>query len=197
MEGVRARVAAGDPLSGLARFIQSGRRAVVVTVNFDGGLEEELGSAIAPYVTEPDFESFDEDLAAYVNTGGAVPYVKLHGDIGSPKTIVANIDDTEAGLSHARLAALRAIREVADPVRPWVYVGYSMRDLDVLPVLTAPDHRAGLVEWWVGPFVDPAAREFIEASRIARWRSEQRDYTVEDRFITLTSEEFFANLLGD
>lgn len=197
VEGIASRVSAGGALSGLARYVQSGCRAVIVTVNFDQGLEEELKSAVSPYISEADFESFEDDLASYLSNGGPVPYVKLHGDIGSPKTIVANVDDTEAGLSHARLAALRSIREVVDPVRPWVYVGYSMRDLDVQPVLTTPDHRSGLVEWWVGPFVDPGVREFIEAARIPRWRMEQRNYTVEDRFITLTSEEFFAQLLGE
>lgn len=197
VDAIEARRASGDHRSGLARYIESGRRALIVTVNFDQCLEAELSSAVQPYIHEGDFGSFETDLATYLTNGGPTPYVKLHGDIGTPTTIVANVDDTQAGLSHARLGALRAIREVADPVRPWVYVGYSMRDLDVLPFLSAPDHRSGLVEWWVGPFVDPAVRDFVQTARMGRWRMDQRNYTVEDRFITLTSEEFFTRLMGE
>jgi hypothetical protein len=176
-------------------LVNTGRPLIIVTVNFDHVLETELGNdRIRPFVTETDYAEFSDHLHSYLEGDAAIPYVKLHGDIASPETIVANIDETEGGLSKARLNALRALRDRQGPVRPWIYIGYSMRDLDVTEVLAAPDVGSGLIEWWVGPFIDPSVRLFIDNHRLAKWRAEQRSYTVEERYVTLTSNEYIGHL---
>lgn len=181
--------------SSLARLVESERRLVLVTVNFDQMLEHQVGEALRPFVGESDFAEFDSHLAAYAaGDDDRVPYVKLHGDVGDVSTIVANIDEAQAGLTESRLAALRTLRDWQAPIRPWLYVGYSMRDRDIEPVLGAPDPASGLTEWWVGPFVDPSVRAFIERYRLAKWRLTDPEVTVEHRVITLTAEEFFTQL---
>lgn len=196
IENIRARSKAGARPSPLAQLVLTGRPVAILTVNFDQTLEAESGSAVRSFVTEDDFANLGQHLDDYLaGKASAVPYIKLHGDVGSPNTIVANIDETEGGLSQARLHCLRMLRDRRFNVRPWVYIGYSMRDLDVQPVLAAPDIGDGLVEWWVGPFVDPAVRSFLEQHRVPRWRGAGRTYSIDDRCVTMTAIDYLAALL--
>lgn len=42
---------------------------------------------------------------------------------------------------------------VGDPPRLWIYVGVSMRDKDLLPVLRGEDFARRLDERWVNPYL--------------------------------------------
>ncbi len=196
IDAIAQRIAKGVPKSPLAELVASGRRLVIFTVNFDQTLEAEAGSRVRPFVTEADFATLAEHVDDYLaGKTDSVPYIKLHGDVGDPNTIVANIDETEGGLSQARLSALRTLRDRPAIVRPWVYIGYRMRDLDVHPVLAAPDLGDGLVEWWVGPFVDAAVRGFLDRYRVPRWRAAGRSYGVDDRVVTMAAVDYLRALL--
>jgi hypothetical protein len=178
----------------LRKLLARQRQLVLVTVNFDQVVETRAGSNVLPIVTEADFVSFAVTLDSYLVHGGPVPLLKIHGDIDHPATLVANVDATVGGLSSSRLAAIRTLREKLDPVRPWWYVGYSMRDLDLRPVLAAPDFSDGLVESWVSPLPDEAVTQFVEQIRQPRWRSIGSSHSIEDRLVTLTAEEFWRQL---
>ncbi len=192
---IEHRHTAGIPLSPLGALVEHGRQMVVLTVNFDQTLETECPDGVRPFVTEADFASLPGYVEDYIRNGGQVPYIKLHGDIAAPDTIVANVEETEAGLSRARLGALRLIRNLDLPVRPWIYIGYSMRDLDINGVLAAPDSADGVVEWWVGPFIDPSVERFLLDHRVPRWTSHMAGYSVRNRCVTLTATEYLQRLV--
>lgn len=198
MTDFRARLSAGEPPSGLASVLGTGRRIAVVTVNFDHGVETELEDQVRTFFTEKDLEEVPDYIASYrAGSADRIPYIKLHGDIDDPGTIVANVDDTAVGMSGARISAIRALRDIDAAVRPWVYVGYSMRDLDVNTVLGSPEFADRTIEWWVNPFVDPGIRRFVAGYRLARWRVRGAGYSIKERVITLTANDYFAQLAKD
>lgn len=194
---VLAGMAAGALATPLAKLAQLQGRVVIVTVNFDGILEHDAGELVRPFITDDELGALGDYLEAYANDGGAVPYVKLHGDLGVESSIVATIDQTEAGLSAARVQAIRTLRGFRSeqaPVRPWVYIGYSMRDLDVNEVIGSTEFAKDLIEHWVSPLSDVAIGEFIASSRLTAWSRANFQYTAEERTITLTAASFLAAL---
>jgi hypothetical protein len=99
-----------DPL---VKLLSARKRIVLVTVNFDRVIEAKGGDAVRPFITEEDLEALPDYLDDYREHGGAVPLVKVHGDIWVPDSMVANLDQTQAGLSHGKAQALdRLIAEV-------------------------------------------------------------------------------------
>jgi len=183
--------AATDPLR---RILARQREVVLVEVNFDQVIEGRAAGLVRTFISEADCDSFADYLADYAANGGPVPLLKLHGDIGVADTIVANTDETAGGLSQSRLRALRTLRNTLGPVSPWWYVGYSMRDLDLNPLLASPDFADGLVERWIAPMLSPSIRLFLRQSRLERWQGQRLKYTVEERQISLTAEEFWEML---
>lgn len=178
----------------LIDFVEHSPGLILVTVNFDQVLETRLGARVRPVVLEGDFDALSDLLREYKDTGGAVPLLKLHGDIGQPQTLVANSDDTAGGLSGSRLHGLRALRDALGPVRMWWYIGYSMRDLDLLPVFGSPDFADGLTERWISPLLDPFVEAFQRNHRVARWATEHAAYSPQERAVSLTSEEFWKEM---
>lgn len=166
------------------------RRLVLATVNFDRVIETRCGDLVRPFITDDDMQAFPEYLARYRREGGQVPLLKLHGDIGVPESLVANLEETTAGLSQHRSVALRSLLDQLETAsfRPWWYVGYSMRDRD----LDWRDSRLPeFDEHWVAPFLDPSVASFIKVNRLKRWRDTSPDSEI-DRLISLTAEEFYA-----
>ncbi len=176
----------------LRRIVQSGHRLVLVTVNFDTLIEHENGD-VRVFANDAEFESCVAYLDDYLEHGGAVPVLKLHGTIEDPQTIIATIDRTAMGLPSTREDALSRLTDQAASV-PWTYVGYSMRDLDLVPVLERASFALGTEEVWVSPFPAATAESFAEEHRKAHWaplpgRAERRNYR--ERLISETSDIFF------
>lgn len=184
-----------DPLR---RILRARQRLVLLTVNFDRVLEVRAGdAALHPIVTEGDLGDFETYLPEYLENGGPIPLVKLHGDIDDPDTIVANLRETGAGLSHARDRALLALISALEekPIRPWWYVGYSMRDRDLDTTWKSPRFHK-FQEHWVAPFLDPSVERFIKENRQVPWERASRPQTAYDRLISLTASDFFDEFAG-
>lgn len=193
---VKARVLEQlDPdVDTLARICAARRRLVLLTVNFDQIIEARGGDNVRPFITEAEMLEFPEYLEQYAKHGGPVPLVKLHGDIDHPETLVANLQQTTAGLSVARDAALMALVSsiASQPTHPWIYVGYSMRDRDLEQAWAAP-RMATFNEHWVSPFLDPVVARFIETKRALTWQRNGRAQSPMDRLISLTAEDFYLH----
>jgi hypothetical protein len=184
----------GDPL---LELLERRRRLVLVTVNFDRVLEIKAGDAVRAYIEENELAQVPDYLRTYKNEGGPVPLIKLHGDIDNPESIVVNIEETAGGLSAARLEALEGIVRVMkeQSVRPWWFVGYSMRDLDLEAHWQSAVFADTMVEHWVAPFADPSVAKFISGHRQPRWDRKSFSYRLENRMVTLTASDFFKVLL--
>lgn len=191
---LRATVRSDDPLRKLVSLRQ---RLVIVTVNFDQVIEARCDQGdIQSFATEEELALFPSALAAYVRDGGPVPLLKMHGDIGKPETIVANISRTSAGLNEARFGAIQSLVSAlqANQFRPWWYVGYSMRDRDLDTVWKDPRFYK-FQERWVSPFADRNVLAFIRASRLQGWSDQQLAVgDPAERLITWTADDFFQQL---
>lgn len=191
---VAALRASAGPDDQLRLILARQRQFVIVQVNFDKVVEARAPGLTHSFVTEAQLRRLGPYLRRYARQGGKVPLIKLHGDIALGDTLVANTDETAGGLSAARLDALSALRRTLGPVRPWWYVGYSMRDLDLNPVFSAPSFADGLAERWVSPFEDPAVGRFLEQSRLSRWSVQRLAYTAANRQVSLTADDFLQLL---
>jgi hypothetical protein len=167
-------------------------KLVVVTVNFDTILEDEFGAEAKVFATRADFEEAGNYLDHYLNSGGALPILKLHGSLDVPGSIVADVDTRSLGLSAGAIEALRRLRN-AVRFTPWVYVGVSMRDPDITEVIGGNDFVEGLEELWVAPFPDPAVSAFSEDHRASRWQEAKRA-ELKQRQITETADSFLSAL---
>ncbi len=182
----------------LTKLLNLRRRLVVVTVNFDQVLEIKAKGVVESYVSESELARLPEDLRNYRKDGGPIPLIKLHGDIGQRESLVANIEETAGGLTAARLRALEELLNIVgeQPVHPWWFVGYSMRDLDLLAHWQSANFADVMVEHWVAPFVDRSVAKFIREFRQPRWDRQSYGYTLNNRVVTLTATDFY-NLLWE
>lgn len=197
LEAMAITQAAGGYLNDpLVRLLGAQRRLVLVTVNFDRVIEVKGPNLTRPFVTEADLAEFPGYISDYASGGGQIPLLKLHGDVDIEDSIVANVDETEAGLSKARIAALQGLVATvgSQDIAPWWYVGYSMRDLDLEPIWSNPSFADRMLERWVTPFLDPAVRRFVDRYRSARWAAGGASYTAEERLVSLTAADFFGVL---
>lgn len=187
-----------DPM---VRLIGAQKRMVLLTVNFDHVIESKAGGGVKPFFTEAHFAELPAYLDSFAAHGGALPLIKLHGDISEPNTLVANMAMTRAGLSGARNAALEEVvkRVASQEQRPWWYIGYSMRDADLVNMWSNPSFADHVTENWVAPFLDPAVREFVARHRLLRWRGTAgRDkFTAEERLISLTADDAYRLLFDE
>lgn len=182
----------GAPRS-LARLLSSGRKFVVCTVNFDELIEHTAGrDNVRVFSNETDFMGAPEHLKAYLEGAEPRPPVwKLHGTISDISSCIANDAVTLVGLSEAKEAALGALLSFDGARIPWVYVGASMRDTDLTPVLGRADFARALREYFVLPFSTPSVETFVHQHREERWRGE-RGYL--ERLITETADTFLTAL---
>ncbi len=188
---------AGACVTSLAQLTRLQRRIVLVTVNFDQVLEHDAGDLVRPFITKSEFGKLGGYLKKYAKDGGPVPYIKLHGDVGNVDSIVATIDETEAGLAPERVQAIRTLRRFrpkAPDIHAWIYVGYSMRDVDLNEVFGSSEFATDLVEYWVNPLSDPAISDFIKARRETTWSRKYAQYTVDERTITRPAKSFLGQL---
>lgn len=165
---------------------------VVVEVNFDLLVETHAGVPLRVFASPEEFAKAPEFLRRYLaGDETEVPLLKLHGTISRPDTCVISAEQTEQGVGVEKREALHVLRNENFPVR-WVYVGASLRDLDIRPLLLGEEFSGGVDERWVTPYLPESLEEFA-MRREPRWRGTGLP-TIEHRLITETADVFFAEL---
>jgi hypothetical protein len=189
-------VAAGSGASvrRLQEILARPNSLVIVTVNFDELVENESADLLDVVVSENAFREFAQSgLNEYLAAGAAprrVPYLKLHGTISDLDSCVASRAQTGQGLSDGKVAAINALIEIETELR-WVYIGASMRDIDLRPVLDSSRFKAQVDEYWVSPIRD------VNVESFARGREELPNWRARDlyaREITETADTFMTEL---
>jgi hypothetical protein len=188
----------GDPsgpaVRGLQDILDNPKKLIVLTVNFDELVEQDHGMKLDVIVDDDVFDAFadrglNEYLAGYPSPR-KVPYLKLHGTISDLASCVASSRQTQLGLSVGKQAALQALLSIDEPLR-WVYVGASMRDVDLKPVLDSAEFRRVADERWVAPFPDDNVEEFAAGrEQLPTWQS----VDLFARQITETADAFMTEL---
>ena len=121
-----------------------------------------------------------------------MPLLKLHGTIDRIETCVATQDETDRGVGEAQFQTLTSLLKISEDRLPWIYVGMSMRDRDLLQGLNTQNFARQLDERWVVPYIVPSVRKF-GARREPHWEGTGFE-SLEDRVITGTSDAFFEAL---
>jgi hypothetical protein len=192
--------ALGLPPTGAVRHLKSmisgTRKLVLVTVNFDR-LIEHNDDRLEVFADEADFEHCASYVDEYLLGGGdaaKTPLLKLHGSLSAQDSLVASIEQTLIGLSEGKAEGLRrACRREGRGRVPFVYVGASMRDLDIGLELSQPSYARDLDEHWVMPILADSVTQFVHARRLVPWQqAEAQD--LRGRLITWTADEFFESL---
>jgi hypothetical protein len=169
-----------------------GPRVVIVEVNFDLLVETHTTAPLRVFATREEFADAPAYVQSYLRGDeDAVPLLKLHGTITDLQTCVVSAEQTELGIGQEKLEALRALLE-NNHQRLWVYVGASMRDVDLRPVFLHEEFGRGLDERWVSPSLAESVEEFA-ALRTPLWRGSGFPY-IHDRIITETADAFFGAL---
>ena len=166
-------------------------------MNFDRFVEARAGDDVEVFAEPEELEKFPDALAEYIEHGGRVPLLKLHGTIDKPDTLVATIGETNSGLNVQRQAAIQALvdRMSEAPLKPWWYVGYSMRDQDLLNIWTKPE-LSKMNERWVDPYLNPYVVNFVAKHRLQNWGLVQYSakWTAANRLVSLTASDFLTEL---
>lgn len=178
----------------LVQALQGTRRLVLVAVNFDEILDDAAGASLKRFASDEEIREFPDYLTRYlIGEETAVPLLKLHGTISDPMSCIVNAEQTERGLPERKKQALEIVLGDGDGVRvPWVYIGASLRDTDVVPVLQQPIFASRSEEMWVAPLREPSIDAFAQ-SRLEEWRSCGRS-DLDARFISTGADEFCALL---
>lgn len=200
----REEQALAGPPTGAVRHLRSmlegERKLILVTVNFDRLIEHEE-TRVKVFADEEDFACCVEYLNAYLDgspDAPRVPLLKLHGSFSEQTTLVATIEQTLRGLTAAKAASLeRVCRAVGVGRVPFVYVGSSMRDLDVTGQLSQPAYAGWLDERWVAPLPASSVDDFVENHRRVVWEANGMQEGLSDRLISWTATEFLELLAKD
>jgi hypothetical protein len=170
-------------------------RLVLVTVNFDELIETDIGVPTNVLYTPEQFESGIDSLKAYLAGDAAqpLPVLKIHGSISDPRSLIATIDSTSAGLHDHVRSALNLVLDTARKPLRWVWIGCSMRDRDVNAWLGGLSADA-LDEWWVDPLPGQPLDDFYAAHRVHRWAKTGQD--LKGRLI-IDSADGFLHALAD
>ena len=180
----------GRSVGTLHKIVAAISDLVIVTVNFDT-LIESSEARVHKIMSDGEFGNGLDYLESYAaQEVSAVPLLKLHGSIEARETIVATVDQTAQGLSTAKERCVHAILDDSAR-RPWIYVGYSMRDPDTWSVLQSRAFADRVDEYWVSPFGDPNALAWCSAHR----QFGQDSPSFRQRCITMTSDRFLEELL--
>lgn len=141
----------GTAVEVMRRLVRSageqGRALVVFTVNFDELLDQAFHDGDFPVLTTS--QQIEDELLTVVEEtvgAGGVSYVKLHGTISDRESLIIDVGATSQ--NPAMLAFQQSMQLVAEAEGRVIYIGYSMRDLDIRPVLASAS-LASLDERWV------------------------------------------------
>jgi hypothetical protein len=183
-------------IKALRELVKIRPKVVIATVNFDRLVEDSDGSGFLVMRSDQEFLDGQRHLQRYLKTGkGLIPLLKLHGSIEEPSTIVADVETTALGLSGARADALSVLVGQPEARYRWVYVGYSMRDPDVMTELGARRFAEGTDERWVAPTADQTVEQVVKMSRIPFWTARGVVGTLHERMISQPADYFFSQLL--
>jgi len=140
-------------------------RVVVVTVNFDRQIEDELEAEHQVYASQDEFAEAAEHVQRRCRGDSeVVPILKIHGTIERPETLVADVEDTEMGLPQAVRESLEAIfANSAEPIN-WLWIGCSMRDIDVNQWMRGKDQR-DIFDLWIDGLPGKTVKQFIATCR--------------------------------
>lgn len=169
-------------------------KLVVLMVNFDELVERDAPVDVEVFTPGDGFAgAADAVTRRMTDGGGRLPAVKLHGTIADPETLVADVTVTRLGLPDAAVAVLDALVTAGAPRTTLVFIGCSMRDVDVNEWLRNQNGGVDLFEWWVDPLPGTSFESFVEANR--RTEDEERvvDFVAE-RLLTETADAFLTAL---
>lgn len=183
----------GQAVQDLAAILDHGKgRVIVVEVNFDELVERHTKVPFKVFSSPNDFADAPQFIERYLaGVEASIPILKLHGSISDPDTCVVNVEQTEHGIGKDKREALRALLNTTDP-RRWIYVGASLRDLDLRPFFLGEEFGEGVDERWVTPYL-PESLDQFGVTREPVWRGRSLE-TMNDRIITETADAFFAAL---
>lgn len=183
----------GAAVLAFERILAAPGRIALVTVNFDELLEHRFADLVQRFVTDDEFEACPEYLREYfAGNESKVPLLKLHGTISRFDTCLVSDEAIRQGLPQGKRSALASLL-LADTRTSWTYVGASLRDDDIAPVLSAPPFTPEcLEERWVMPYPDEAIERFV-AHRKPRWRALGRE-SMRARWVTEFADDFMQEL---
>lgn len=167
-------------------------RLVIGTINFDELIETDLSPEHLTVVTKAEFAAA-EDLVRRRMTGEEVPLpiLKVHGSISDVDSMIADLKDTSRGLPPQISSTLDAI--FADGRVTWIWIGCSMRDLDLGQWLRTKEGKQ-IAEFWVDPLPPQSVADYISGWRASEWARDSGQ-TITDRQITESSDVFLPLLL--
>ncbi|MGA3057411.1 MAG: SIR2 family protein [Candidatus Limnocylindrales bacterium] len=177
----------------LTEIINSRRKIVILTVNFDRLIEFDNDAAVRVFARDDDWVACADYLSRYRAEALPVPVLKLHGSIDQLDSIVATVDRTSLGLAKERADLLRSLLDSSTPTS-WTYIGYSMRDLDLGPVLALSEFARDAKERWVSPFPQATVEEFANRYRRRHWETGPAQLGYSERVITETADTFLDQL---
>lgn len=186
----------------LRSMLGSTRKLVLVTVNYDRLIESGQEDEVEVFSDGESFSHCVDYLDEYLSDGAdatKIPLLKLHGSFGAAQeTLIASIEQTLTGLTTDKAESLdRACRPSGDARVPFVYVGSSMRDLDIGPHLAQTRFARQLDERWVLPLPTESVTQFVQRSRLRPWREAGTSDSLEQRVITWTADEFLRLLAAN
>ena len=168
-------------------------RLIVVQLNIDCLVERNTERSMKVFASNEDFKEASDYILRYCEgSEHQTPLLKLHGSIDAIETCIVTQDQTDSGVCDAQFQTLNALLEISEHRLPWIYIGVSMRDRDLLQVLNGQHFAKKLDERWVVPYIVPSIRTFA-TQRIPHWE-ETEFWALEDRVITETSDAFFEAL---
>ena len=178
----------------LAKILQNdSAKIIVVQLNIDCLVERCMQAGMKIFASNEQFQGASEYISRYCDgIEQEIPLLKLHGTIESIDTCVVTQDQTDSGVCDAQFQTLTTLLEISENRLPWIYIGVSMRDRDLLQVLNGQQFARQLDERWVAPYIVPSVRIFGE-HREPHWEGTKFE-ALEDRVITETSDAFFEAL---
>jgi hypothetical protein len=187
----------GDSVYALHQIIEARRRLVIMTLNFDELVERDHGAYLDLALHDVDFARIAPILASMSrgeeHPEGKIPLLKLHGTLSCPYTCVVTDEQTRSGITPPKEDALMSlVRDLPEGHRvPWMYVGTSMRDIDLDRVLGARAFNRSASERWVSPWPEDSVSRFVY--RKQRWWAAEGQ-TLLERTVTETADSFMKTL---
>ncbi len=185
----------GPAVQFLHQLLESDRKLILITVNLDRLIEHGQEARTKVFASDTDFENALSYLDSYLaGAETSVPVFKLHGSIEDFDTCVVTDDVTGQSVSGGKLQLLQGLVGTTSP-RPWVYIGASMRDLDLLPHFKSPGFMQSTQEFWVMPHLIETVQE-IAHTRHQVWAVRPGFSDIQDHLITETADAFLESLAG-